>query len=413
MKAEVNVNELTDVDVKYVSLVKRGANRIPFRIVKSEDGEKKMNIDLSSLFKSEPLAPVVAYIAVSDNADQGVAEARIEAAGFSIEKAEEVDGGILYHQEEPKNSNISILKFDESCAAAIAHVDLKKAFNGYDFSGTSFDEVMETEGVMPSIRMAKEVLGNTMYNIMYKSEDPKEMSSMLTKAINEFRDYVVGIAKTVPSEAFKMDDPEVLEKAGGNGMGEGVPGGSQDKRKVMDGNAVNKMPGKTKKMPGDDDDDDMKKMPGKAKKMPGKYKKMPGKTKKMPGEDDEDGMKKMPGKYKKMPGKAKKEDEEYFEEDEEYYEEESEASQELSEAMQPVTEMLEKMADRMEKMESGMSVLKTKVEETTLLAKSTDETIGNMVPNSDEGGDVQKRKYQQVEKSEGIGPIDTAFMSVN
>jgi hypothetical protein len=35
-RLEIKANELTDTDVSFVSLVKRGANRLPFRITKGD-----------------------------------------------------------------------------------------------------------------------------------------------------------------------------------------------------------------------------------------------------------------------------------------------------------------------------------------------------------------------------------------
>lgn len=48
MKVKAIAKELRDAEVKFISLVKRGANRIPFRILKNSDEESKM-IDLSKI----------------------------------------------------------------------------------------------------------------------------------------------------------------------------------------------------------------------------------------------------------------------------------------------------------------------------------------------------------------------------
>ena len=48
MKIKATAKELKNADVRFISLVKRGANRIPFRILKTDKGENQM-IDLASL----------------------------------------------------------------------------------------------------------------------------------------------------------------------------------------------------------------------------------------------------------------------------------------------------------------------------------------------------------------------------
>lgn len=48
MRREVKANELSDVDVRFVSLVKRGANRIPFRLTKEDTNRM---LDFVKLFR--------------------------------------------------------------------------------------------------------------------------------------------------------------------------------------------------------------------------------------------------------------------------------------------------------------------------------------------------------------------------
>ncbi len=48
MKIKATAKELKNADVRFISLVKRGANRMPFRILKTDKGENQM-IDLASL----------------------------------------------------------------------------------------------------------------------------------------------------------------------------------------------------------------------------------------------------------------------------------------------------------------------------------------------------------------------------
>ena len=61
MKIKATAKELKNADVRFISLVKRGANRIPFRILKTDKGENQM-IDLASLspvLKGEKIEPPV------------------------------------------------------------------------------------------------------------------------------------------------------------------------------------------------------------------------------------------------------------------------------------------------------------------------------------------------------------------
>lgn len=56
MKIKATMRQMKDAKVNFISLVTRGANRIPFRVLKSESGESAM-LDLSKMahiFKNEP-----------------------------------------------------------------------------------------------------------------------------------------------------------------------------------------------------------------------------------------------------------------------------------------------------------------------------------------------------------------------
>ena len=56
MKVKTTMRQMKDAKVSFISLVTRGANRIPFRVLKSESGESAM-LDLSKMahvFKNEP-----------------------------------------------------------------------------------------------------------------------------------------------------------------------------------------------------------------------------------------------------------------------------------------------------------------------------------------------------------------------
>ena len=63
-KLQLKATELVDTDVNFVSLVERGANRIPFRITKEDEQMLDLHKIGRSLFrKAEPKPEIVAVIA--------------------------------------------------------------------------------------------------------------------------------------------------------------------------------------------------------------------------------------------------------------------------------------------------------------------------------------------------------------
>ena len=62
-RLEMKATELTNTDVNFVSLVKRGANRIPFRITKGDEDMDLYAIGRRIFQKSDPVPTVVAVLA--------------------------------------------------------------------------------------------------------------------------------------------------------------------------------------------------------------------------------------------------------------------------------------------------------------------------------------------------------------
>jgi hypothetical protein len=207
---EFAAKELTDVQVSHVSLVKRGAIRVPFRFLKSDDKGAGVMINLSRLYKTEPQVPMVAAVLVNKAADLNVAKARITKAGFQIETFDDTNEGvILFPQIEnpgditPGENGAYIVKMDEMLSCILTGVE--KSFESINFDSTSFDEVMAQEGMRPGVHLSMDILGATVSNIFAKAENQSEMVTDLSKALDEFKTHIVSMAQAVPENAFSID----------------------------------------------------------------------------------------------------------------------------------------------------------------------------------------------------------------
>ena len=205
---EIDAMELTDVQVSHVSLVKRGAIRLPFKILKAE-GDGAM-INLSKIFKTDPSVPTVAAVLVNKAADLSIAKARLTKAGFQVETYDDTqDGVIIFPQVDelgditPGDNGTFIMKMDEMLSCVLTGIE--KSFEPINFDSTSFDEVLAQEGMRPGIHLSMDVLGATVSNILAKAEGRDEMVTDLTKTLDEFRDHVVSLAVAVPDTAFSVD----------------------------------------------------------------------------------------------------------------------------------------------------------------------------------------------------------------
>lgn len=212
----LNATEVVDPSVSAISLVDRGANRIPIRFVKKDTEEM---LDLSSLILKTAIVPAVTVAAVAPNL-VGVAIAKADLIpevtamlkGLGIDIATftkaEKDGLTAFAKADhtAKEENILMVKASDDVAFTLeVPVDFAKSMSTYDWDSTSFKEVMQKGTFAPSVCMAQDMLQRTFFNIMEKAEDPKELAKLMKSAVTEFEDYVVSLAKGLPVTVFKAD----------------------------------------------------------------------------------------------------------------------------------------------------------------------------------------------------------------
>jgi hypothetical protein len=207
-KLLLEAHELTDADVDFVSLVKRGANRIPFRIVKEDTSDM---LDLHKigrrLFKQADPVPTVVAAVVRKGADLEAVKARLIEAGLSVEHVTEQDGVLVFAQPNAEAFDEGVVKLDDDVGLVVSGI--AKAFESFNFVDTEFGKVFATEAFYPSLHMAKDMLTYTVGNIMSKAESPGAAAEAIAKAVDDFKAYITALAAKIPQHAFKAD---VLKK---------------------------------------------------------------------------------------------------------------------------------------------------------------------------------------------------------
>lgn len=199
-KQVVEANELTDLQVQRVSLVKRGANRIPFRITK---GDSAMSLDLSKLFKSQMLAPTVTAVIVRKGADSDAAQAALAEAGFRVTTVETTDDATIYHQGNRPQDGEAVIKMDEDIAVVVTNV--AKGFKPYDYSSADFAEALKVDGYYPSVYTACDALHTVIHKSLTEAKTPDAAATSIGAAIEDFKTYVTGLTASLPSNVFKLE----------------------------------------------------------------------------------------------------------------------------------------------------------------------------------------------------------------
>src|SRR4051812_16716699 len=144
MKVRVQANRLEKGDVAYISLVERGANRAPFKVMKQDKGQTM--IDLSRILKGDSQAKIVGYVLKSEDRTDAV-DAALKGLGIIIDKPVEfTDGTMIFKQEEfdPKDAKgVVAIKMDES------FVVLAKGFDPYSMcEDMGFSDILKSQGFM-------------------------------------------------------------------------------------------------------------------------------------------------------------------------------------------------------------------------------------------------------------------------
>jgi hypothetical protein len=204
----LSATKMTDAKATFISLVERGANRIPFKIVKRVNEETAMGIDLrnlgrvlkgeSAVTKEQPKAELLAVV-VEKTEDMTELETALTAAGFSIAmKTEQSDGAVVYKQTEFAEEGTQILKM-EGGLLVMKGMDMYSA----SMESTSFKDIIATQGYYPSVRMAVDALATGLQNIPKESEG--NATDLVATTVDEFKSYILGLIKLLPETVTKAE----------------------------------------------------------------------------------------------------------------------------------------------------------------------------------------------------------------
>lgn len=224
-KVQFESTELVGTRVNFVSLVKRGANRIPFRIVKEDKDMMDLYKIGRNLFQKTEAAPQIVAAIIKDGADINAIAALFKQAGLdpkTFQKAQGEGFTTVSVEGYADLTETSVVKMSDDFAIVVT--GLQKGFKDWDFDGSSFAEVLKVSGHYSSMRTAMEAFSEVARTALYDSDNPAAAASAVSKAADEFKQYVVSLTGALPVHAFKMEQA-LAKEAAKNGTGEGVEAG--------------------------------------------------------------------------------------------------------------------------------------------------------------------------------------------
>lgn len=213
MKTTTTLRNLSELDVSFVSLVDRGANRLPFRIVKrTPQQENPMGIDLSRLAFRKSAAPVqkaAELLAIILAPEVAAATAEVQA----VLKAEGVEFGLVEAYEDGTSAVTATKDFADGDHTVIrVSENMAVVVKGFEPWGAAmadmpFAKVAQSQGFYSGLEGAMSTLRDMVYTKMTKADSPSSASSDLKALASEFADYVTALASALPEAVFKIERP--------------------------------------------------------------------------------------------------------------------------------------------------------------------------------------------------------------
>ena len=201
MKVKVRANELVQTDIDMVSLVKHGANRCPFKILKSEDAPtlRERVEGLVRLGKSE--ARVVAYFIRKDSFPE--LEPILKAAGIDTRKPEVIEEAVVIRVAKGLRP-LGHVQLSEALAVAI---DQPIGEFSEESIVKSYADSLGLSGFAPGIHFAVQALARPVWSFLNgdESEAKEHRIEKVDAMLVSFRKYVNALAKLLPNQVFEIE----------------------------------------------------------------------------------------------------------------------------------------------------------------------------------------------------------------
>lgn len=209
---KITATKMTDVTVSYISLVGRGANRIPFKIVKQEKAMSKglAGLDLGALFtrKSDKPKATIVGVATMKNEKLEAVKASLAEAGLDVSQmSEQTDGSVVFAQG-------TTLKSDDVHQLVRLSDDVvlvTKGFSMYNIQDGSFADKCKVSGAYSGLSGMIAVLHEGIIDLMYNASKPTDAAAAVSKLFDEAKSYAVNLMNQLPVAAFKLDKGVVVK----------------------------------------------------------------------------------------------------------------------------------------------------------------------------------------------------------
>lgn len=205
MPKSTTMTKYTESEASYISLVGRGANQIPLKIVKQDKGDTQM-FNLTNLMKkiTKGAQEPVSIVAVATSKDPALLTDVLAEAGLEPTKITKSakDGNLIAFGEIENEADVHAVQVSKDLTVIV------KGFTPWadDLVGSAtFSELVKTEAFFANVYDASDSLAMVIRTNMYNAGDKADAKAEIAKALSAYTDYVLGLIDGLPIVAFKMD----------------------------------------------------------------------------------------------------------------------------------------------------------------------------------------------------------------
>lgn len=221
VEVTVEANELKNGKIEKISLVRNGAIRQPFKILKTEEipsVKEGVGDKLTKFFGNshDEDAHVAALFVRKSAAAKWLP--LIKANGFRAEKEHaEVDGDMIILKQESYDPDFEGSMVALTPDVAIMLNQVVKGFDPYSTSA-SFDDNVKASAFYPGMYHALESLAETVWNVMYEAGDHEAATAAVGKQVKAFGAYITNMVKELPTSVFKMEHEGLTNEFAGSNV---------------------------------------------------------------------------------------------------------------------------------------------------------------------------------------------------
>lgn len=205
MPKSTTMTKYTESEASFISLVGKGANQIPLKIVKHDKGDTQM-FNISNVMKHimKGAKDPVSIVAVVTSKDPALLTDVLAEEGLEPTKITKSvkDGNCIAFGEIENEADVHAVQVSKDLTVIL------KGFTPWadDLVGSAtFSELVKTEAFFANVYDASDSLAMVIRNNMYNASDKAAAKAEIAKALSAYTEYVLGLIDGLPIVAFKMD----------------------------------------------------------------------------------------------------------------------------------------------------------------------------------------------------------------